>query len=228
MADMDDVKGRIRKIMERTTARGFTEAEAAAAMETAARLMADHGLSEDDLVMAAVDAKRRASFKPHPRDRIAAAVSHGTNCAAVKTMVSYGTSSFTFYGREPAPTLAAYMYDMVETAVAVELRAFQKSTHYKRKRTQRAKARASLAFTEGLVLRLCAKLRERFGGQRDEVAAARAHAYRDSQTGPLSASKAPKASKDHDTVMKGYAAGAGVSLADGVGGKAAPLRIGRR
>ena len=227
MTDREDIKARVRKIMERTTARGFTEAEAAEAMDKAARLMAEHGLSEDDLVMSAVRAQRPVRFNAHVRDLLAVTVARCLNCAIVKTSVMNGTGHVTYYGQDPAPQIAAYLRDMLEAAVDAELRAFRRTTHYKRKRTKKAKARAALAFCEGLVTRLNNKLWERFSSQVLSAKRRRASRYRDEQTGPLGALGAPKRSGDMDSKGLGYRAGAGVGLADGMGGGAAPLKIGR-
>ncbi len=214
MTDLDAIKAKIRKLRQRTVARGCSEAEAATAMAMAAELMGRHGLDELDLDMAEVVCARPTPLAAHPRDRLVGAVAACTNTVATKDC---NTGTVTYSGPAHLAAIAAYTRDMLEAAIDREVRLFQRSTGYKRKRTQRAKARATKAFVEGMVLVLIRRLWAAFEGRRDPAIAERSRAWRDKLHPDVAEAGTPKPTRDPRATSWGVAAAAGVELAAGVG-----------
>ncbi|SMF86205.1 Protein of unknown function [Tistlia consotensis] len=213
---LDAVKTKIRALRARTVARGCTEAEAATAMEMAARLMRDHGLDEADLEMAQVECQRPATAKAHARDRLAAVVAYCTNCAGLKT-IRWGGARCFFVGPAPLAEIAAYTRDLCEAAIDRELRAFQRTPAYTRKRSQKTRGEASRAFVEGMVSVLALRLRDAFRGQRNEAIAARSGAWLDRLEPDAASVGKAKPTRDPRAADQGAAAARRVELSAGVG-----------
>lgn len=227
MSDLDRIKETIRKLRERTVARGCSEAEAATAMEKAASLMREHGLSAADLVMGSAVCERGTTERPHVRDVLATALALRTGTASLKSF--RGGWTRIYFGRMPAPVIAAYTLDMMNAAIDREIRLYQKTTHYKRKRTHRAKSRATLAFTDGIVARLLQALDQKFGSGADlQKLHQEACAYRDRLHPDASFdSRKMHRAVDRGAASRGYAAGDRVRLSDGVAAEGAAGAIGR-
>ncbi|SMF82943.1 Protein of unknown function [Tistlia consotensis] len=214
MAELEAIKATIRKLRERTVSRGCSEAAAATALGKVAELMRRNGLDELDLEMAEVVCARPAPLKAHIRDRLIGMVALCTNTVATKDC---GRGTVTFSGPAHLAEIAAYTRDMLEAGIDREVRLFRRSTAYKRKRTQRAKARATKAFVEGMVLVLSRRLWAAFEGQQNDAIAERSRAWRDRRHPNLTKAGAPKPTRDPRATSWGAAAAAGVELAAGVG-----------
>ena len=221
----DNLKARIRKLLDRTVDRGCTEAEAEAAMDLAARLMQEHGLSRDDLVMTMEDCRRPVTKRASPRDWVLSAIARGLGCSVLRIVGRDAHARF--YGAEPAPQIAAYIADRCLVTVETELRQFRQTTYYKRKRTARAKTAAGRAFIEGMCMGLARKVLDRFDENGQVAACGRAERWMREQEGESSKAKPYKESRDHQTQQHGRAAAARTDLSDGVTGSRPTLRLGR-
>lgn len=212
--EIEDVKRKVRAMLDRTTDRGCTEAEAAAAATTAARLMSDHGLSDDDLVMTVerVDATAR----PTPLDDLWVSLAMATGCVAVREV---SDSRLAYYGKAPGPTIAAYLHVYLRRVAERLVDDFQDTPEYKRKAKGKPRRKACEAFRSGVALRLRTVLARRFGAP-DHATLERAAAFRDAQCGRLRDAPPPKRwGGKHDAAREaGYRAGADVVLRDGLGG----------
>ncbi len=223
----DTVKNLIKALRERTTARGCTEAEAMEAAAKAARLMAEHGLDDIDLVMAQGTVATR-SPTGSSKAMLWPTIATCTNCKALVSELASGRQ-LTFFGREPGPEIAVYLFDVCETAIKYETTIFRQGDFYRRRRTTKTRRKAVDDFTLGLVQRLSMRLRELFAPTRSETALADAEAYLD-RCHPKTHSITQKARKAHfdQAVNAGWAAGGRVNLAHGVGTAAKPKLIGGR
>ncbi|MEQ8605165.1 MAG: DUF2786 domain-containing protein [Marivibrio sp.] len=227
MTELAEVKEKIKKLLRVTTASGFSMHEAATAAAAARRLMAEHGLSEDELVMTVASTARMTRRHDDVRDTLAFKVGQLTNTKAVKIM-SWPECRFDYFGREPAPMVAAYLRDMCEAGIDSLLRQYRQTTEYKRKRTPKAKRRASLAFVEGCVANLITRLDREMGAGVDQAAIAAADAFMRKQLdNDLQPAGEPRRSTDDRSLARGYQAAASFDLKPGVGGAEAPRLIGK-
>jgi hypothetical protein len=221
----DDLKAKIRKLLDRTVDRGCTEAEAEAAMDAAARLMREHGLTRDDLVMTMERCRRPVTKGSSPRDWVLMAIAKGLGCSVLRIIGSDAHAQF--YGAEPAPQIAAYIADRCLIALETEPRQFRQTTYYKRKRTARAKTAAGRSFIEGMCIGLANKISDRFDADSQVAACQRAEQWMRNQEGEASEAKSYKASQDRQTRFHGSAAATRTDLSEGVGGSRPTLRLGR-
>jgi hypothetical protein len=228
--DLDAIVARIRKLAGMTPERGCSEAEARLALEKAAALMRDNDLSALDLVMTHADCRRRVTAGASDKDRLWAAVAHFTNTAAISRFdLDTGRRVLRYYGREPAPEIAAYMRDLLDAAMDFELRQFHKTPAYRWKRKRKTKERAARAFVSGMVMKLARVLADQFDGAHDAAASEQAHQYCDERN-PGAVARKPRRAKAGDDAAReaGWRAGGRVEINQGVGGREPVALIGRR
>lgn len=210
------LRTRIAALRAKTTGAGCTEAEALAAAEMAARLMAQHGLSDDDITMGAARAGEttvRTTWRTH----IAGAVATATNTAA---MYLPDDEACEFIGYSPGPDIAAYLYEVLVGAVMRESAAFRSSPFYRRRRSLKTRRAAMTDYREGMVRRLRSRLVALFAASRDADASDAAHralAIRYPDT--VDASHSLKSEPRYPAAAAaGWSAGGKVTLAHGVAG----------
>lgn len=206
-----------------TTTAGCSEAEAVAAAALAAKLMAEHGLHEDDIEIVQASAHV-------PRDiplwymSLLGTIGRVTNTAGIWTQPARGRAIVTFHGRDPGPQVACYLRDVVFRACAEEQRRFKELDYY-RYRSRKAKAKALEAFNQGLAIRLTQRLSALFASSissaERERAAAAAH-----RATPVDDAKERKIRKVNNAaaMAHGVHRGGEITLQHGVG-TAAPLAI---
>ncbi len=220
------IRERILALREMTAARGCTEAEALAAAGKAAQLMADHGLSEADIVMDEQASKAKEAGRG-PKGKLWGTIAYCTNTASI--MVDNGFERrVAFVGREPGPEIAVYLRDICERAIDRELRQFKQSKLYRRQRKASSRRETASAFTHAMVYRLSVRLRQVFGPSLNAEAGRQAVAALDERypkATQIAQVRAPLGRLD--AAMAGNAAGEKVTLAHGVGGSSEPLAIGR-
>lgn len=210
-----DVRKRIAALMAKTTAAGCTEAEAMAAAEAAARLMREHGLSSDDIEMVSATSEgstRRATW----RDRLANVIAHCTNTAVIAH-----PRQLEFIGVSPGPEIAAYLRDICINAVEREVKCFQTSEFYRRRRTSKTRHQATTDFVFGMTGRLEVRLWKTFADVRDrDRLAASVAAMERRYGGKLTDRRLParKTEKYVEAALAGIVAGEKVALNRGVGG----------
>lgn len=216
MADLEGVKKKIRGLLDKTVSAGCTEAEATAAAATAARLMSDHGLTDDDLVMS--QERVPGSSRPSPLDVLWVTLADVTECCLVRER-SWSGSEFIYFGCEPKPTIAVYLHTYLHRTVEAAVRDFQKTPEYRRKRKGKPRRRACEAFREGMALRLRVTLVGQFQTPSRE-ALQKAEQYRDQECGELSAGKARRQFGGRNDAARaaGARAGADVEIRSGLTG----------
>lgn len=216
------IAARIAALRQKTKARGCTEAEALAAAELAARLMADHGLSDAEIEMTEAVSPgqcRRAGWKIS----LSNAIARVTNTACVE-----GGGGMLFLGREPGPEIAVYLRDVCFRAVQREVSAFQATAWYRQRRSPKTKRKACEDFREAMVFRLGGRLEATFRSTISAEAEKEANAVLEARFPDIRTIdvKSSDIRFDH-AVHAGWVAGGSVHLAHGVDGGAPAKAIGR-
>jgi hypothetical protein len=211
--------------LKRLARGGASEAEAMAALQKAAELMQAHGLSNDDIEFDEQDAPIKTKGKS-PRDALWGTVGACTNCAS--TLRGDWSPTVQFVGRAPGPEIAVYLVWVLNRAIDREVKTFQETPGYKRRRTIASKRAAVRDFTIGLVVRLKQRLRELFAASMNSRALTAAQDVRDRRLGgglvPISAPT--KVGRNGRAAEAGYRAADKVQLAHGVNGGKPLQRIG--
>ncbi|WP_238121980.1 MULTISPECIES: DUF7168 domain-containing protein [unclassified Xanthobacter] len=223
MTEADKIRARIQKLRAKVVASGCSEAEALAAAEMAARLMAEAGLSDADVDMVAeraTETTTRSAWRAH----ICASVMRATNTHAVLMVADRQVE---FIGRAPGPEVAAYLYEVLVGAVLREARRYKEGEEYKRRRTTKTRRAALTDFASGMVVRLRARLLEMFAATISDAAQAEAlGACRTRHTSTTVMSSKLRKPRFDGAAAAGYAAGGDVTIAHGIAGKdVRPLAI---
>lgn len=159
--DNEAIKKRIRALLNKTVKNGCTEAEAMIAAQKVAELLAKYSLSAS-----ATDITHReftGNIAKTNRLFLRNCIARVTNTYIVRG----DDDMLNVYGVEPAPEIAEYLLDVCERTINREINAFQKSTLYRRKRTQYSRRQATSDFIAGLVLRIQDKIEELFADNID-------------------------------------------------------------
>lgn len=215
---------RIRKLLKMTRANGCTEAEAMAAAEKAAALMAELRVDFGDLEFEAAQAKLRTGFNSI-RSVLWINIARCTNTAEIFT-----DAGIEYVGRAPWPEVARYLHQLTDRALNAELKQFQAGKWYRRRSSLRAKRAATHDFTQAMVHRLVLKLRELFAATRSDMtreAAGQELARRHPGLQTVQRKTVrPKLGYYNQAAAEGVRAGEGVEINHGVAGAAKPLQIG--
>jgi hypothetical protein len=156
------VKARIRALTEKTVARGCTEAEAMAAAEMAGRLLERYALSMDEIevrearcVQVEVTSGGR---RRRPVDGCVPAIARFCDCKVWLARGDAATGAparYIFFGFETDTALAAYLFAVVDRAIATE------TTGFRRARPDLRAARLRMAtgsFQQGMAARVADRL----------------------------------------------------------------------
>ncbi|WP_052119953.1 DUF7168 domain-containing protein [Inquilinus limosus] len=233
--NLEALRGKLEALRRMTVENGCSEAEAAAAADKMAEILAKHGLSEADLdAMAMADHRERLLKRRSPIDRIWGAVADFARCVSYTDLSPDQKREVVYYGREADVLVAEYVHDVIARAVADARRAFMASPEYRRRRTARTRSAALRAFEEGLAERLrqslWAGLWRRYPDPPSIAAktiVARRNALWAQLSGqlhlrdmrPLAKSKA----RYTEAKLAGAAAGAAITIEAGVGTATAPV-----
>lgn len=152
--DLDAIKARIRKLSERTTERGFTEAEAMQAADMLSRVMAEHGLSmsdieireRDDLEEGLIDTGRK---RAHEVDYCATAIAAFCDCKVWRSRKT-GGNALHFFGFPEDVAAAKHLYQLCLASIDRE------SARYLRENG--GGRRAGHAFRLGMAQRISQRL----------------------------------------------------------------------
>jgi hypothetical protein len=168
MSNIDKIRTKIAALLKKTEANGASEAEAAAAMVIASKLMAEHSVTMKDLrdnTAAARDFTKRkvnegAKNMTVVDKFVATAIGaytdtkvwnakefDGFKMGKRKAKVKY-SSNITFYGYSVDVELAEYIYKICDSAVEMEWKKFSRSV------PAGARAKARVTFQLGMALRL--------------------------------------------------------------------------
>ncbi|TXN71635.1 DUF2786 domain-containing protein [Methylobacterium sp. WL6] len=217
------MKEKIAALRAKTRSAGCTEAEAMAAAELAAKLMADHGLSDAEMTMSEASAREDTS-RATWRTPLAEAIAHCTNTAAILLVDGQdGGSEILFMGRDPGPEIAIYLRDVCFRAVARELKAFKAATFYRRRRTVATRRQAASDFVAALVQRLMNRLMVLFCPTVDKTARLEARAALQVRfEGGVAMRMPERKMRFSDAAAAGWVAGGNVALNHGLGADAGP------
>jgi hypothetical protein len=165
------VKARIKALTEKTVANGCTEAEALSAAEMVGRLLERYALSMDEIEVRSARCVQveveLGSRRRRPIDGAVPAIARFCDCKvwlAPAPRASAGDSEreqprpgirYIFFGFETDAALAAYLFAVINRAIATETAAFKQANP----RLKAVKLRqASSSFQHGLVARVAARL----------------------------------------------------------------------
>lgn len=225
-AAQDKLRQRVRALLDKSVARGCTEAEALAAAEKAAQLMRDHGLSAADFVMDVKHGPARNAGQGE-RARLWPVIGDCTNTSSVVVDDFIRKTRIEFIGHEPGPQIAVYLWTVLDRAIDRAIRDFKASTYYRRRRSLRTKREAVADFTRAMCVRLSGRLMDMFASTMSKPALLAARAARDARYPDAETiDRKNRETRHWEANAAGYQAGDKVNLAHGVSGKAAPLRIG--
>jgi hypothetical protein len=176
------VKTRIKALTDKTVANGCTEAEAMAAAEMVGRLLERYALSMDEIevrearcvqVEIPIGGTRR-----RPIDGCVPAIARLCDCkvwlargAPPATPEAPAIARYVFFGFETDTALAAYLYTVIERAMATEVRAFRLARPTLRGVYLR---RASDSFHHGVAAGVAARLESMHAEREAHVGAQRA------------------------------------------------------
>ena len=214
--DRETIRKRINALLNRTVARGCTEAEAMEAAARAAALMQEHGIDQDALLMAETIVKTRSSAKS-ARARLWPAIAHATNTTATAYAGITG-KEVSFIGAEPWPEIAGYLFQVCERAVDGEVKRFRSDAFYRRRRSAKTKRQAVDDFTIALVMRLRTRIPVMFeetdnADLQQKAIEERGRRYPDTRT----VRQKGHAARYDEAVTAGWTAGGSVPLSRGVG-----------
>lgn len=211
---------RIRKCL--ALAKSANEHEAAAALAKARSLMAEHGITAEQLAMAEIEESKarcsRAARPPRWESLLTSAVERALNV----TSFIDGTGTRTYVGRGPSAEIASYAFTVLYRALKAHRTAYI-AKHLKRCKPARKTLRADV-FCEGWAYTVLAKIAalvpER---QRDELVDQYLAENYDLRSVDTRAAKiSPQVSGDY---WRGRDKGRDVDLNMGVGGTDAPLAL---
>lgn len=174
MSNIDKIRTKIAALLKKTEANGASEAEAAAAMAIASKLMVEHSVTMADLRDNTAAARDFAKRKVNEGAKnmtvvdkfVATAIGaytdtkvwnskefDGFKMGKKKAKVKY-SSNIMFYGYSVDVELAEYIYKICESAVETEWKKFSRTV------PAGARAKARVTFQLGMALRLRDRLME--------------------------------------------------------------------
>ncbi len=158
MSDLAKIRAKIAALRAKTTAKGCTEAEALAAAEKAAEMMARHGLSETDLDRPVYDELLvELGARRTPLDGIWPMVAKFADCRG--WLHRDGTRwRFVYFGRDADVLVAEYVHEVIRRAADTAVASFKETQPYKIRRKPKTRAHALKAFLEGFAISINAKL----------------------------------------------------------------------
>lgn len=163
------IAAKIKALRAKTRAAGCTEAESIAAVELAAKLMAEHGLEAADLDMSEASVREQTTNSTW-RSRLASIIAYCTNTASILVANRRDGNRIMFLGRAPGPEIALYLRDVCFRAVKTAIAEFKALSFYRRRRSLATKRQAVADFVEALVNRLANRLIELFAPLKDDAA----------------------------------------------------------
>lgn len=218
------IRKRIKALRERTTARGFTEAEAMEAAAKVAELMREHGIHVSDLEMTQEAAAMNGSERSI-RAKLWSTIARCTNTAALLSSSLDGRVVI-YIGKEPGPEIAAYLHDVCDTAISDEVKRFRKGDFYRRRSTATRK-QAVADFNAGLIVSLNRQLLLMFeasmsASEQRLAEIERERRFPDTRTVKPTTYK----SRFNHALYAGAAAGKNVNISRGVSGREPQRLIG--
>ncbi|MBI1386659.1 MAG: DUF2786 domain-containing protein [Rhizobiales bacterium] len=142
------LKAKLRSLLAMTQANGCTEAEALNAAAVAHRLMAEHGVTAEELAQADW-VSLRADLGRHGADKVVDRIWYAVAVAAGCAMWTEigGHRVIVYHGREPDALVAEYLHAVIDRAIRDAKLGFRRSAEYARRRKPTTRAKALQAFT---------------------------------------------------------------------------------
>ncbi len=205
--EVEKVKARIRALAEKTVSNGCTEAEALAAAEMVGRLLERYALSMQEIDVRAAECVqveiRLPGMRRRPIDGCVPAIARFCDCKVWLARDAAG-AAYAFFGFAPDTEMAAYLYTVVDRAMASEALRFKAAARL----SGTVLARAGRSFQHGMAARLAERLEAM-------------HQAREAAVGARRATGTALILIKHQVVAEAFRA-AGVRLRSGGGGR---LRI---
>jgi hypothetical protein len=233
--DRTKIIARIRAMLDRTTSRGFTEAEAMSAAEKVQELLTEYNLTLGEVSAAEVERKvsfEKGSFTGDNERQLDGSINYTAMAVGyfTDTIVYKTNATVHFFGLPHDVAVAIYLCDLIKNTCASEYRGWR--------RLNAGPGRLKGSFDRGFANRVSKRLREmkdagnaqvRQATGRDlvvvktqdtTVAFKAAFGWSPSQTGERRRQRA-----DHHAYSAGQSAGSRVNLTTGIGSGAAAKRI---
>jgi len=218
------IKRRIAALLQMTTTRGCTEAEAMAAAAKAVELMRTYNLDAADVEMSEVSHLVKTGLRS-ARAGLWVTIAYCTNTSFLCRKDR--PARVIFYGRAPGPEIAAYLMQVCNRAIDHEIAKFKRTSLYRQHLPLIIKRQLVADFTQGLIYRLGRKLHTLFADSISSKASEEATAYLERTCGAVKEVRPHQRRILFDSAARqGYAAGGNVALAHGMGTSTADLRLG--
>lgn len=148
MADIASIRAKIAALRAKTVGNGCTEAEAMAAAEKAADLLAEYGLASADLDAPEHDtAHQDLAGRRGPLDALWGAVAAYCDCTCWLSR-DEGVRRAVYFGAPGAVEIAAYVHEIMARAYEAGLAGYKASPEYQRRRKAATRAAARKAWGE--------------------------------------------------------------------------------
>jgi len=136
--DLDKLKNRLQALRAKTIANGCTEEEALSAAAKVAELLDRHDLSLSDLDLRAEACDRlEIATRRKQRQPISAAIpaiAAYCDCKVWREKDEDGQVRYVFFGLKPSLEMAAYVHDVIETAMQTAWEAYRANQRFVRSR----------------------------------------------------------------------------------------------
>lgn len=179
--ELTRIKAKIKAMSEKTIENGCSEHEAMAAAAFVGRLLIQYNLSMEEIDVreepCITVARKRKGKRAHPLDYTLVSLAAFCDCKVWtntefagwsqrydrktrtwKRTAKMARNGFSLFGHESDIALALYLYDVIEAALATELKGFKKSAVYTDARVASRKS-ASVSFAHGYATRVSERLR---------------------------------------------------------------------
>lgn len=158
--ELENVKNKIRKLINRTVINGCTEAEAMASANMIGKLLSHYNLSMDEVVLENEECKQSNFSIPgrksrHPIDGCIVEIASFCDC---KVWFNTGYGEYSFFGLSHDVDMAIYLSEIVFKSMITELKKFKKSNSYVNAPCHRK--RLSISFQKGMATRISQRLYE--------------------------------------------------------------------
>jgi hypothetical protein len=155
-----DIKAKLRALRHKTLAQGCTEAEAMAAADKVAELMARYEIDAAELDRPAIVEIRIETSGVKAKNPWLDLWTVIGSCCQVRTWSS--GPAIVYYGYEPDALMAEYLYEVMERHAENARAAFRMSHEFRKRRTKKTRTKAAQAFLGGFVEGLIRKLSRHF------------------------------------------------------------------
>lgn len=156
--DLSKLRAKLHALRAKTTANGCTEAEALAAAEKAAELLAATGLSDIELDASLMEAlPLDIGTRRRPIDDIWVTVALFAECHGYLQRIG-NRWRWVYFGDPANILIAEYVHEVVQRAARTAAREFRAGEVYRRRRTAKTRAQALKGLEEGFAAGIATKI----------------------------------------------------------------------